>query len=266
MIKNIAMRNGLALWLGIVLTTMLVQSCKATKDYQTPDVVSNLSYRTDSVLGASISMAQIHWKDFFDDEQLQYYIELALANNYDLSMAAKRIEQANSYFMQGKAAWWPTVTAGPKINHQEFSKNSQFGRLGSSSITQYEFSASTSWEADLWGKIKSQERAGEVSYLLSIVARQTIQTGLVSQIANTYFQILASDSRKRIIEETISLRNENLETLAALKDAGMTTSLAVNQASVQIRESEALLEDVKKQIYILEKMVEPSPSFSLFPN
>ena len=158
MFKNKVMKNGLPLWLGIIFTTVLLQSCKVTKEYQRPDVSSDLTYRMDSVIAEGNSMAEIHWQEFFADEQLQSYITQALANNFDLAMAAERIEQANSYFLQGKAAWWPSVNAGPQISHQEFSKNSQFGRLGASSITQYEFSAGTSWEADLWGKIKSQER------------------------------------------------------------------------------------------------------------
>jgi NodT family efflux transporter outer membrane factor (OMF) lipoprotein len=112
--------------------------------------------------------------------------------------------------------------------------------------------ATASWEADIWGKIRSNARAFEASYLQSVAAHQTIKTRLISNIATTYYQLLALDEQRLVTLQTINAREEALETTKALKDAGSLTEVGVKQTEAQLYTAQALLLDIVNQIRLQE--------------
>ena len=67
-------------------------------------------------------------------------------------------------------------------------------------------SGNLSWEADIWGKIRSNKRAYQASYLQSVAAHQAVKTQLISSIASTYYQLLALDAQLAITKQTIETR------------------------------------------------------------
>lgn len=121
-----------------------------------------------------------------------------------------------------------------------------------SSVDQYELSGNLSWEADIWGKIRSQKRAFEASYLQSVAAHQAVKTRLVADIASTYYQLLSLDEQIQITEETIETRENSLETTRALKEAGNLTEVGVKQTEAQLYNAQGILIDLKNQRKILE--------------
>ena len=237
----------------IVFMAFVLQSCFVAKEYTRPELeeTADSLYRTDNLPQDSISMADISWKDMFADTYLKQYIEEGLQNNLDIRVAIQQIAAAEAYMKQGKAGYLPTLSANAQMTHQELSSNSQFGSLFSS-LDQYELSGSLSWEADIWGKIRSNKRAGEASYLQSVAAHQAVKTQLVSAIASTYYQLLALDSQLEITEKTIAARDSSVITIKALKDAGQVTQVAVDQNIAQYNNAKALLIDIKASIFRTE--------------
>src|SRR5690606_5575128 len=148
-------------------------------------------------------------------------------------VALQQIVAAEAYLRQGRAGYYPSVSGLAQLTHQELSENSQFGRLFSS-INQYELSASISWEADIWGRIRSNKRALEATYLQSMAAHKAVKTRLVSSIASAYYQLLALDEQLQITKTTIENRERSLETTRALKEAGNVTEVGVQQTEAQL--------------------------------
>src|SRR5690606_27393143 len=158
-------------FLNILLIPALLfalQSCFVAKKYSRPEVVDEDYYRTDSLEQDSATIADISWKEMFTDPFLISHIEKALENNIDIRIALQQIVSAQAYFKQGKQGQFPTLNVNGRVNYQELARNSQFGSFFDGSITQYELSAGLSWEADIWGKIRSTRRAFEASYLQSL--------------------------------------------------------------------------------------------------
>ncbi len=241
--------------LNIVLIPVLfftLQSCFVAKKYARPVVVEEDYYRTDSLEQDSATIADISWKQMFTDPNLEGHIERALENNIDIRIALQQIVSARAYFKQGKLGQLPTLGINGRVNYQELARNSQFGSFFDGAITQYELSGALSWEADIWGKIRSTRRAFEASYLQSLAAHQAVKTELVASVAGLYFQLLALDEQQRITEETIATRESSLETTRALKEAGMVTEVAVKQTEAQLHTARALLVDLKLNIKLLE--------------
>ena len=233
------------------LVFLSLQSCFVAKDYEQPEIVNEENFRTDNIPQDSLTMADVSWRDMFTDPVLQDYIEEGLQNNIDIRVALQQIVSAEAYLKQGKAGYFPSVTINPTYTHQELSSNSQFGNFFSS-LNQYELSADLSWEADIWGKIRSQKRAYEASYLQSVAAHQAVKTTLIANIASTYYQLLSLDEQRRITEQTIETRKKSLETNKALKEAGNITEVGVKQTEAQLYTAQAILIDTNNQIRLLE--------------
>lgn len=236
----------------LLMLALTLQSCFVAKDYARPELEETEHlYRTDNLSQDSVSLADVSWKDMFKDQYLGQYIEEGLQNNLDIRVAIQQIAVANAYMKQGKARYLPTLTGTAQATHQELSSNSQFGGFFSS-VDQYELSGSLSWEADIWGKIRSNKRAGEASYLQTVAAHKAVKTELISAIASTYYQLLALDEQLEITERTIATRDSSVYTIKALKDAGNVTQVAVDQYIAQFNNAKALKVDLQAAIFRTE--------------
>jgi multidrug efflux system outer membrane protein len=237
----------------VVLLTL--QSCFVAKQYTRQDVVNNDYFRTDSLAQDSTTLADISWRELFADPLLIAHIEKGLDQNIDIRIALQQIVAARAYFMQGKAGYLPAFNTPGRVNYQELARNSQFGSFFDGAITQYEITGALSWEADIWGKIRSNKRALEASYLQTVAAHQAVKTELIANIASFYFQLLAFDDQFHIAEETIRTRETSLETTRALKDAGAVSEVAVKQTEAQLHSARALLVDIRMNIKLLENTI-----------
>jgi len=251
-----------------VLTAVVITSCHVRKEYERPTaVVDEKLYRTDMLPQDSTSIANVSWKEIFTDPILQKHISKALENNLDIRIALQNINSAEAYLRQSKAAYQPTLSVGPGYTFQTQSTNTQTGQLFGSRryINQLDITASLAWEVDLWGKLKSQEKAQLANYLGSVAAHQSVKSELVASVASNYYQLLTLDDQKTIISETIAIREKNLETTKALKTAGILTEVAVQQSAALVYNAQSLLIDIDTQIQLLENtmsllMGEPSQS------
>lgn len=243
-----------------------VSSCMARKEYERPqNVVDEKLFRTDMLPSDSTNIANVSWKEIFTDPILQQHITKALENNLDIRIALQSITSAEAYLKQSKAAYMPTLTVGPGYTFQTQSLNTQTGQLFGQRryINQLDLTASVGFEADLWGKLKAQEKAQMATYLGTVAAHKSVKSDLVASIASSYYQLLTFDDQKRIITETIAVREKNLETTKALKASGTLTEVAVQQSEALVFNAKSLLIDIDTQIQLLENtmsllMGEPS--------
>jgi len=247
---------------GLSLVFLTFQACFVAKDYVSPEnIVEEENFRTDQIPEDSLNMAEVSWKEIFTDSFLQNYIDRALENNIDIRMALQQIAAANEYVKQGKAGYWPMLNAGADYTLSYPSKNGAQGAMltqtGKDHVNIYNLSGNLSWEADIWGKITSQKKAFQASYLQTVAAHQAVKTRLVAGIAMAYYQLLAIDEQIKITESTIETRQNSLETTRALKEAGAgnITSLAVQQTEAQYLGAQAILLDLKNQARLLENTI-----------
>ncbi|VXB28466.1 conserved exported hypothetical protein [Flavobacterium sp. 9AF] len=234
----------------LLASIFLLQSCFVAKNYEAPKVTTDNLYRTE-LSKDSTSIAMLSWEELFSDALLQGYINEGLENNLDMQIALQNINASEAMMKQGKAGYLPTLTANATWTHQETSENSQFGSLFSS-IDQYELSTKLSWEADIWGKIRSNKRASVAQYLQSQAAKQAIQTQLVANIASLYYQLLATDAQIQVVTQTIENRNTSVEVIQALKKAGSVNEVAVQQTEAQKYATEIILKDLEYNRKVLE--------------
>lgn len=237
----------------LVFTAAVMQSCFVAKKYERPELKTQDLYRTEIVSADSTSLANVSWDKIFTDPILQGYIKKGLQNNLDIRIAIQNIAAAEATMKQGKAGYFPTLSGNADWTHQQLSKNSQLGAfLQDRSTDQYQLTGTLSWEADIWGKIRSNKRAANAAYLQSIAANQAVKTQLISSIASTYYQLLSLDAQIKVAEESLINRNESVETIIALKDAGNVNEVGVKQTEAQKYATEIIIADLKNNVIILE--------------
>ena len=241
-----------------LMAAVVLTSCVARQKYERPkDVVEEKLFRTDALPKDSLSVATVSWKEIFTDPVLQGCLSKALENNLDIRTALQNIASAEAYLKQAKAAYQPTLSVGPGYTFSTSSLHTQMGQIigERTYINQFDITASIGWEADLWGKLSAQQKAQYASYLGTVAAHQTVKCTLVSSIATAYYQLLALDEQKKIIEQTISIRKKNLETTQALKDAGTLTEAAVQQSAALVYNAQASLISLDVQVTQLENSI-----------
>jgi multidrug efflux system outer membrane protein len=237
----------------LVFAAAVMQSCFVAKKYERPELKTEDLYRTEIVSADSTSLANVSWDKIFTDPILQDYIKKGLQNNLDIRIAMQNIAAAEATMKQGKAGYFPTLSGNADWTHQQLSKNSQLGAfLQDRSTDQYQLTGTLSWEADIWGKIRSNKRAANAAYLQSIAANQAVKTQLIASIASTYYQLLSLDAQIKVAEESLINRNESIETIIALKDAGNVNEVGVKQTEAQKYATEIIIADLKNNVIILE--------------
>lgn len=238
-------------YIVVLSSTLVLQSCFVAKNYEKPELDTDDLYRTEVVAQDTTSMADMSWEELFKDPILQNYIRKGLQNNFDIRVAMQNIVASEANLKQKKAGYLPSLNANGNWTHQEISGNSQFGAMFSN-LDQYQLAANLSWEADIWGKIRSNKRAANAGYLQTIAANQAVKTQVITGIASMYYQLLALDSQLEIAQQTLENRNKSVETIQALKEAGQVTEVAVKQTEAQKFSTEIIVEDLKYNITILE--------------
>ena len=251
------MKNKIYKVVAVVVLGTVMQSCFVAKKYDRPELKTENLYRTEVVSTDTTSLANVSWDKIFTDPTLQGYIKTGLQNNLDIRIAMQNIVAAEATFKQGKAGYLPTFSLAADWTHQEMSTNTQIGRLigssgGATNVDQYQFAGNLSWEADIWGKIRSNKRAANASYLQTIAANQAVKTQLISSIASTYYQLLAVDAQIKLAEETLINRNESIDVIVALKDAGNVNEVGVKQTEAQKYATEIIIADLKQNVIVLE--------------
>jgi multidrug efflux system outer membrane protein len=237
----------------VAILPLLLQSCFVAKTYERPTVQTEKLFRTDELPQDSTSFGSVSYEDIFTDSYLKSYIQKGLENNLDIRIAIQNIEAASAYAKKGKMAYLPTLNAtGTATRNAEISENSQFGALFSTPYNSFDLSGTLSWEADIWGKIRSGKRASDASFLQTIAAHKAVKTSLVSQIASTYYLILTLDNQILITEETIKNRIKSLETIEALKEAGQANQVGVDQTAAQLYGAQAQLLDLRNLLFQTE--------------
>jgi NodT family efflux transporter outer membrane factor (OMF) lipoprotein len=114
------------------------------------------------------------------------------------------------------------------------------GKMVPTILPDYFVGFQTNWEIDIWAKLRNKKKAAFSRYLSSVEGTNLVLTNLISEIANTYYELISLDNELNIIRETIKLQNEALEIVKAQREAALINELAVKQFEVQVLNTQGL--------------------------
>lgn len=225
-----------------------IVSCKVVKNYQQPQSeLSNQNLYRETTNNDSISTGKVAWTEIFRDEKLQNIIRKVISNNLDLKIAIERINQADAVFKQSQLATLPVLSAyaSPSV-----SKNSPAAQnvLATEAIPNFQLGISAGWEINIWGKISSAKRSAYANFLQTDAAKRAVQTQLVAQAADLYYQLLSLDKQLEITKQTIEIRKKDLESSKLLMDAAYLTGADIAQSEANLYSAQLSVPDLEVSI------------------
>jgi outer membrane protein, multidrug efflux system len=230
----------------IFMMMLLLGSCKILQPYKQPDVASNEKLFRDLAASDSSNIANIPWNSLFTDPLLQNLIEEALSNNPNLQIAVTRMKKAEASLAQSKAAFFPSLNV---VGGGSFQNKNDDGS-GLSKV--FQVYGMSSWEVDIWGKLRSAKRASMALYLESEAYKRAVQTQLIANVAVDYYALLALDAKLQVTEKTIEKRNADVEALKVMKENDMVTGADLVQSQANLYSAKVTIPELRQSIYEAE--------------
>lgn len=239
---------------AMVLATTLA-SCTVGKRYERPNLEAPAAFR--AAMPVTADTVQLPWRTFFREPQLVGLIEKALERNNDIAIALKNIEQMDLAVKQARLALLPTLNFSAGASRSWLSKNSLNGSLseqfvGTTYMDDYNASLQLSWEVDIWGKAKMQKEAAIANYFAQKENVSALKTRIISQVAQSYYNLISLDQQLKIASQNIVLSDSTLDMMRLQFNAGQITSLAVDQAEAQKKTAELLVPLAMQNIAVQE--------------
>ncbi len=239
----------------LVPGALLLSGC-ISAHYRRPDVPVPPNYRGETA-GASGSLGELRWQDLIRDERLNELIREALANNYDVRIAAARVLEAGARVGEARSQRWPSVDAQASYNNLRTAQNGS-SPLPAGYPTESDFTkafSALSWELDLWGRVRNANAAARAELLATEEARRVVLQTLVAQVAQNYFLLRDLDLEKEITDRSLKSRQESLELVQLRVENGYSSEIDLRQAEVLVKTVRAARTDLERQIEQTENLI-----------
>ena len=239
-------------WIAIVL---LLAGCTVGPKYKRPQVAVPNVYRglpSQTDKNSTASLGDEKWWTVFQDQQLQGLIRAALAENYDVRIAAARVLQAQAVVGIRHADQFPTIVGGLAGSSQRFPRDISGPALETSANT---VSLSMIWELDFWGKFRKATEAARAELLATEWARRAVITSLIRDVAAAYFQLRELDLQMEISKQALASREESLRLVKVRASGGVTSMLDVRQSEQLVYEAAGAIPDLERRIEQQENFI-----------
>lgn len=234
-------------------------SCKVvTKTYKQPQMNINDLYRGQNATDTT-TIANMPWQSLFSDTTLKALIAEGLYQNLNLKVAIQKIAEAQAALGQAKGALFPSLSGNASATRSKLSAASLDyppGTTISTLTTAYQLGLSTSWEADVWGKLTSAKRSAFANLLATDAAKRAVQTQLIADIADNYYNLLALNKELEITARTMENRIKDVETMKTLKEGAVVNGAAVVQSEANRYAAEVAIPDIKRNIRETENAID----------
>lgn len=233
----------------IILTfglAAIMAGCSASRNLPPESVQTTDRLFGEIAASDTVSLADMPWNEVFADASLQQLIREGLAHNPDLQIAVEKVNEAEAYFQQSGASLLPDLSL---TDNNTYNRNSEsISPNGPRESDSFQFGLRSSWEMDIWGKLRSSKRGNYANLLYSDAGRKAVQTRLVADIANAYYSLLALDAQLAITEQTVQKYIDMVETMKVLNASGKVTGAAVIQSEASRYSAEITIPDIQQKI------------------
>ena len=244
-IFNLSVTLKLAIRL-ILLLIMTFAGCKAVgPDYHKPNLSPKGIWHAPMQKGLSANPADpkvlAQWWTIFNDPVLTDLISQAVENNLDVRLALERVHQYRLLKGIEEADKLPTITASGGASWTGISNEDGTGTVSKT----YSAGLDTSWEIDLFGRIKRSIEAADATLSAKQEALRDALVSLTADLADSYIDVRAIQIRLSVVRQSIASQTESFQLTQWQHQAGLTDELDVHQARYS-------LESAKAQIPALE--------------
>lgn len=228
--------------LAILSATLLV-GCISAPPYQASaqlPIPDTWPVGTAPTSDSAQSVTTLHWRNYFSDDNLQRLIETALLNNRDLRTALLRVEEARAAYGIQRADQLPTIGIGAQGARGRIPGDMNPSGMSAVSGDYQVYAGLSSWELDLWGRVRSLKDAALQEYLASEATQHAVYTALIAEVANAYLGLRELNERTALARQTIASREESYRIFRRRNQVGSTSALDLAQVETLLIQAQAL--------------------------
>lgn len=247
-------RSASLLILGVFV--VLLSACMMGPDYIRPDTTKADSWRVTPATAESI--ANLPWWELLKDQALQQLVRTALEENLDLQIATANIEQFQAQLMIAKYDLVPSFDYKGSVFGLRNTNNNVVplaagaipttGSSGGLSLSHEAIDVGLKWEVDLWGRIRRSIEAARAQLLSREENQRGVIIGLVSNVAESYFDLRGLDYEVEITKRTLKAWDESVRLSELRFKQGAIPKLDLNRFQAERAGTAAQLADLERQV------------------
>ena len=225
---------------AICCAVTCLEGCSMAPSYTRPEAPvpatwpSGPSYKNSASQAGEPAASELKWDRFFVNPQLQKLIELALANNRDLRVAALNVERSRAQYRIQRADLLPTISADGSLS----AKRTPADVAGTAqAVTSHTYNLSlglSTYEVDFFGRIRSLKDQALEQYLATSQARRSVQISLVAEVANNYLTLAADRERLKLAQDTLESQRASYQLIKSRFTFGASSELDLRQAQTSV--------------------------------
>ena len=210
------------------LAVLVLSACQLAPEQQAIELPVPQNYALASG-DSGVKAAELHWQQFFSHPKLQQLIELSLANNKDLQIAALNVQRVRALYQIEDSALYPSLDLNASGTRQRVPAD--LTGTGNAQINQ-QYSATvgiTSYELDFWGKVRNQSEQALQQLYSTEQAQLSSQISLVSELANAWLTYAADQQLLELATHTLHSQQKTLELTEQSYNLGAASALTLQQ-------------------------------------
>lgn len=214
----------------------------------------------------TVSTGKMKWKEYFKDKYLTTLIDTALVNNQELNITLQEIEISRNEVRARKGEYLPFIGLKGSAGFDKVGRYTNIGALEANTeikpgkempepLQDYAIGAYATWEIDIWNKLHNAKKAAVSRYLSSVEGKNFVVTNLISEIANSYYELLALDNQLAIVKQNIGIQTNAFEIVKLQKESARVTELAVRRFEAQLLNTQGLQYTIQQKITETENKI-----------
>ena len=203
---------------------------------------------------------------FFNDPYLLSLISEALVGNQELRILKEEIQIARNETYARSGEYRPFVTLGAGAGVEKSGRHTRGGAVEEQlevapgrdfpdPLPDFLVGANVSWEIDIWNRLRNAQRSAAMRYLGTQEGRNFTVTRLVAEVAESYYRLLALDTRLLTLDQTIEIQQQSLSIAEAKKQAGRGTELAVQRFQAEVKKNQSERSLIEQEIVEVENRI-----------
>jgi outer membrane protein, multidrug efflux system len=227
---------------ALCAVTWLCAACACTLEprYRAPPLPVPNQWPTPATEEPRVNVAasDIGWRNFFLDTRLQQLLGLALANNRDLRVAVLNIEQARAQYRIQRAALLPSIDVPGSFTREKLPASLTYD-IPTPILSYFDAGVATSYELDLFGRVRSLTHASLEKYLAQEQARRSAQLSLIAEVANAYLTLASDRELERLAQQTLQSQEDSLARQQLRHQTGTVSGLDLAQSKTTVEQARA---------------------------
>jgi NodT family efflux transporter outer membrane factor (OMF) lipoprotein len=226
--------------LTFTLLSLSLLGCTVGPDYLRPATVVPVSFK--EMTGWKQAQPLDNqlpgkWWEVFEDSQLNALEQQVDQANQSIAQAEAQYRQAQTLVQSAASAYFPTATATTTVNRFRAATGQSVAVSG----VKYLFGGAVSalWAPDLWGGVRRQVEASEVSAQASSATLQGLRLTTQTALAQSYFQLRVLDAQIKLLNETVATYDKTIRITQNRYEAGIAAKTDVVQAETQLESTRA---------------------------